>query len=461
MPVIHMVKAVALSAVAALGVVTALSAQQPLSDLGVETNVAEKFAVRNVTATRLLDPWDIQWGPDRQLWGTERGAKAVIRINPVDGTKTTIGTIDEAMLRDTQDGVLGLALHSGLLTPRGPNHVYVSFVYDADPGEPRVRRMTLRRYVYNVATRKLTEPVDLLTNLPSSNDHAGGRLVFGGDQKVYLTIGDLAANHLSHPCEVNRAQELPTAAQVAARNWEAYQGKILRINPDGSVPADNPVIGGVRSHVFSVGHRTPQGLAFAAGKLYEAEHGPSTDDEVNQIRAGGNYGWPNVAGYQDDRSYVFANWSASSPQPCASLGFNPLRAPPSVPQQKESSWKHPDFVPPMQSFFAVGPEYDFGKRGNAVIAASGLDVYTSPTIPGWANSVLVASLKFGTVFRVKLSADGTAAVGKPVAYFTSENRFRDIAISADGREIFVSIDNWGAPNAHPGTILGFTYQGQK
>lgn len=454
-----MVKAVALSVAAGLGVVAALSAQQPFADLGVETTVAEKFAVRSVAASRLLDPWDIQWGPDGQLWGTERGAKAVIRVNPVDGAKTTIATIDEALLRDTQDGVLGLALHSGLLTARGPHYVYVSFVYDADPGEPRVRRMTLRRYAYNAATKTLEAPLDLLTNLPSSNDHVGGRLIFGGDQKVYLAIGDLAANQVGHQCEVNRAQELPTAEQIAARNWVTYQGKILRINPDGSVPADNPMIGGVRSHVFSVGHRTPQGLAFAAEKLYEAEHGPSTDDEVNQIRAGGNYGWPYVAGYQDDRSYVFANWSASSPQPCASLTLN-SSPPASVPQQKETSWKHPDFVPPLQSFFAVGPEYDFGKRGSAAIAASGLDVYTSPTIPGWANSVLVASLKFGAVFRVKLSPDGTAAVGKPVAYFTSENRFRDIAISPDGREIFVSIDNWASKD-NPGTILAFTYLGQK
>lgn len=456
----HMAKVAAAIAAATLIVGSALSAQHPLSDLGIEIDVAERFQIRVVNATPFLDPWDIQWGPDRQLWGTERGAKAVIRIDPVNGAKTTLVTIEEALLRDTQDGVLGLALHSGLLTPAGPNYVYVSFVYDADPGAPHLRRMTLRRFTYNAATKTLGSPVDLLTNLPSSDDHAGGRMVFGPDQKIYLTIGDLAANHLTHPCEVNRAQDLPTAKHVAARNWETYQGKILRINLDGSIPADNPLLSGVRSHVFSIGHRNPQGLAVGAGKLYAAEHGPSTDDEVNQIRAGGNYGWPNVAGYQDDRSYVFANWSASAPQPCPGPGFNPLWAPPSVPQQKESSWSHPAFVPPVQSFFAVGPEYDFAKRGNAVIAAAGLDVYTSRAIPGWANSVLVASLKFGTVFRVKLTPDGAAAAGKPTAYFASENRYRDIAISPDGREIFVSIDNW-ASKENPGRILAFRYLGPK
>ena len=87
---------------------------------------------------------------------------------------------------------------------------------------------------------------------------------------------------------------------------------MLRLNLDGSIPSDNPMIGGVRSHIYSYGHRNPQGLVFAPdGKLYESEHGPNTDDEVNLIRAGGNYGWPHVAGYRDDQSYAYANWSAS------------------------------------------------------------------------------------------------------------------------------------------------------
>jgi hypothetical protein len=88
----------------------------------------------------------------------------------------------------------------------------------------------------------------------------------------------------------------------------------------------NPIIAGVRSHIYSYGHRNPQGLAFAPdGKLYESEHGPNTDDEVNVIRAGGNYGWPHVAGYQDDQSYAYANWSASKGVPCESLTFTAYR----------------------------------------------------------------------------------------------------------------------------------------
>ena len=111
---------------------------------------------------------------------------------------------------------------------------------------------------------------------------------------------------------------------------------------DGAIPADNPTIDGVRSHIYAYGLRNPQGLSFGpTGLLYASEHGPSTDDEVDLIRAGKNYGWPHVAGYNDDRSYAYANWSASAPAPCASLKFDSLKLPPSVPAVKESDLAAP------------------------------------------------------------------------------------------------------------------------
>ena len=131
-------------------------------------------------------------------------------------------------------------------------------------------------------------------------------MAIGPDLKLYLTRGDGGANWINNPCLPNLAQSLPTAAQVASRDWSTYLGKILRLNLDGTIPADNPLLNGVRSHVYSYGHRNPQGLQFGpTGLLYSSEHGPSTDDELNLIAAGGNYGWPHVAGYRDDRVYVF------------------------------------------------------------------------------------------------------------------------------------------------------------
>jgi PQQ-dependent dehydrogenase (s-GDH family) len=431
-------------------------APNPLAALGVQTAPPESFSVR-VVVSGLLDPWEVLWGPDDRLWVTERSAKQIIRIDPATGAKTTLVAIPESYRDDSQDGVLGLVLHSGFLKTPGQDFAYVSFVYNA-ASEPKVdRRMRLRRYTYDARTQTLADPLDLLTNLPSNDDHAGGRLAFGPDQKLYMTIGDLAGNNNWNACRPNRAQELPTADDINARRWEAYQGKVLRINLDGSIPVDNPTLSGVRSHVFTYGHRNAQGLAFAPdGKLYSAEQGPSTDDELNLLRAGKNYGWPHIAGARDDRSYVYANWSATSPPPCNALAFDPLTAPASVPQQKETAWEHPDFTPPLRTFFTVDATYNFKGQGNATIAPSGTTVYAAAGIPGWANSVLIASLNRGGIFRVKLGADGAAATGPTAMYFAARTRYRDVAVSPDGRTIYASTDK-GFSAEYPGSILAFSY----
>ena len=272
-----------------------------IQDPTLVTNPPEHFSMR-VVASGLEGPWELTWGPDEQLWATERKGRRVIRINPADGTRSTLLTVHEVHQSVQQDGLLGLALHPDFL--RGSDDVFLVFTYDDAPGPALARRLAIRKYHYNQATRTLGNPEDVITGLPTHDDHVGGRLAIGPDRKLYLTIGDQGSNFGSNRCNANHAQDLPTADQVKAKDWSNYQGKILRINFDGSIPADNPEINGVRSHVFSYGHRNPLGLVFGPnGFLYESEHGPSTDDEVNLIEGGRNYGWPNVAGYRDDKSY--------------------------------------------------------------------------------------------------------------------------------------------------------------
>jgi PQQ-dependent dehydrogenase (s-GDH family) len=418
----------------------------------------ERFSLR-VAATGLENPWQMRWGPDARMWVTERTGKRVVRINPADGSRRVAVTIADALQRHGQDGVLGLALHPDLLKTRGADFVYVALTHDADPGPAEVRRLMIRRYTYDPGTESLGTPTDVLDNLPAGEDHISGRLVFGLDQKLYLTIGDQGYNQLTLYCTPIRSQELPTADDVRAGNFQRYEGKTLRFGLDGSIPADNPVLGGVRSHVYSYGHRNAQGLIQAPdGALYASEHGPSMDDELNLIRPGRNYGWPFVAGYRDDRVYVYANWSLSAPAPCSTLKFNDIVAPPGVPQQKETAWNDPGFLPPLKTFFTVGPEYMFAQQGNATIAPSGIDVYTTTTggIPGWARSVLVTGLIRGTVYRVKLNDAGDAAIGATVEYFKGRDRYRDVLVAPDGRTIFVATD--ATSREHPGAILAFTYQ---
>lgn len=431
--------------------------QTPSADEVVTPTGPEAFDMR-IASTGLTNPWQMRWGPEGFIWVTERTAGRITRVDPATGARRVAVDIPEAIQRHTQDGVLGLALSPTLSTPAGPHTVYVAFTYDADPGPAEVRRLKVRRYTYSAATAILSQPVDIIEGLPAGNDHISGRLAFGTDGKLYLTLGDQGLGQLAAYCEPIHAQDLPTAAEIQQRDWHSYVGKILRINLDGSIPTDNPLIAGVRSHVFSYGHRNAQGLAVAPnGRIYASEHGPSMDDELNVIRAGGNYGWPYVAGYQDDRVYVYADWSRSAPQPCASLPWDAIVAPSSVPQQKESAWSSPDFVPPIRTFFTVSAAYSFSAQGNAVIAPSGIAVYSSPTgIPGWTDSVLVTSLTRGAVYRVKLDASGAAATGPSLEYFKTLSRYRDVLVSPDGRTIYLATDS--TSKEHPGAIVAFTFR---
>ncbi|MDX6708748.1 MAG: quinoprotein glucose dehydrogenase [Solirubrobacteraceae bacterium] len=312
------------------------------------TAEAESFSSR-VLATGFGNPWEITWGPDGFLWVTEQDTGQVSRVRPSDGSTTTLLDISEVFQTDpgAQDGLLGLALDPDWSHGHGYRRVYVAYAYDANPSPETVDdRVKIRSYAYRSDSQRLTDPVDIITGMPAGNDHNSGRLRFGPDGKLYYTIGEHGANQYKNVCKPIRSQDLPTAEQISASDWQTYQGKILRLNRDGSIPPDNPVIGGVRSHIYSYGHRNAQGIAFGPGeRLYSVEHGPKTDDELNLIQPGGNYGWPHVVGYRDDQSYTYANWSASEGVPCSALTYSDYAIPSSVPQQHESDWSDPNSSP--------------------------------------------------------------------------------------------------------------------
>ncbi len=216
------------------------------------------FSMR-IVASGLGAPWEVVLGPDDQLWVTERTGRRIIRVNPGTDTVTLALDLTSASYDPKEswhEGVLGLALHPDLLKKAGRDYVYVAFTYDADPGPALLRKLKLQRYTYDAVKQTLVSPIDLITNVPAHDDHGGGRVAFGPDEKLYLTRGDSGGNWLANYCTPIKSQDLPTAAQVAARDWSLYEGKILRLNLDGSIPTDNPALNGVQSHVYSV--RPPQ-----------------------------------------------------------------------------------------------------------------------------------------------------------------------------------------------------------
>lgn len=415
--------------------------------------------VKRVLAEDLGSPWEIAWGPDAWLWVTDRSGRRVIRIQPSDGSVRVALELDEARSEGTQDGLLGMALHPALLSSMNQDFVYVAYSYDTAAG----RRFKIRRYGYDASSETLAAPTDILTDLPASTDHNGGRLLIGPDAKLYYTVGDQGENQFERKCNLDRAQELPTLDQMSARDYQAYQGKILRMNLDGSIPADNPVLSGVRSHIFTFGHRNPQGIAFgtSGGKphlLYSSEQGPKSDDELNLLQAGRNYGWPLVAGFRDDKAYVYANWSAAPN--CTQLGYSDYTLPENVPQQKETEFSDPNFVEPLMTFYTVDSNHQFEDpkcAGHAnicwpTIAPSSLEFYSGAqqALTGWTDSLLITSLKRGTVFRVPLRADGQAVDGEATPLFKTTNRYRDVAINPDGQTFYVLTDSQGFTSSSDG-----------
>ena len=222
---------------------------------GVEI-IASKFQPR-VVASDLGAPWEITYGADDHLWITERKAAQITRLDPASGEKTTLFRFDDAYTGETShEGVLGMALDLA------GGRVYVAYVYDGDAGDALDRRMRVTRLSYDAATNTLGQPETVIEGLIAGDDHNAGRLKIGPDGMLYLTQGDHGANQFGNFCKPVGAQDLPTAEQVAAGDYANYQGKVLRMTPDGGIPDDNPEIAGVRSHVYTYGHRNPQGIVF-------------------------------------------------------------------------------------------------------------------------------------------------------------------------------------------------------
>lgn len=441
---------------------------------------------KKVLISGLANPWEITWGPDNMLWVTERSGKRIVRVNPESGVKQEAITIPEVSAPGGQDGLLGLALDPQLLKGRDRVYAYYTYTDRTKPADARVTDAAspyrnlygkIVRLKYDRKTGTLSKPVTLISGLPAGNDHNAGRLKVGPDGKLYLTIGDQGNNQLGNFCNPVLAQRLPTTDEVKAKDYAAYEGKSLRINPDGSVPSDNPKLNGVVSHVYTYGHRNTQGIDFGPdGTLYAAEHGPKTDDEIDVLTSGSNYGWPHVAGLRDNNAYQYARW-AEAKTPCSQLRFSDLAIEPSVPREPESAFTQP-FVEPIATLFTVPTGFNFEdpacKGINYIcwptVGISGVEFYGKGGIPGWDKVLLITTLKRGSIYVLPLTADGKKAAGKMSRYFRSENRYRDTAVNPDGKTIYAATDFEGLAESRtggvttkmqdPGAIIAYTYSGE-
>lgn len=449
---------------------TTPTVQAQVTPVEVPQGDASKFGFR-VLSTGLSNPWAMRWGPDDMIWVTERTSGEVTRVDPVSGAQQVLLTIPDVYTGPQHEGLLGMAFDPGLLQGIGKDFIYLGYTVNngtADAPDPAAR---IVRYTYDSAQQQLVDPQVLIDGMPAWNDHNAGRVVFGPDGKLYYSIGEQGANFGRNQRRPNMAQELPTQEEVDAKDWHTYSGKVLRLNTDGSIPGDNPVIKGVRSHIFTYGHRNPQGLAFGPNDtLYEAEHGPATDDELNILQPGGNYGWPRVAGHIDDKAYRYINWSQAPAD--ADLTVEPVPA--SIPQFAETDFKEP-MVDPIATYWTVPDDYPIGEICGYIcdptIAPSSIYPYEAGTdgIAEWDHSILITTLKHGTLYVQHLTPDGKGADGLPVAWLSTQNRYRDVILAPDNRTVFIATDAFGSAAQkfgqglntsilhNPGAILMFTY----
>jgi glucose/arabinose dehydrogenase len=217
-------------------------------------------------ATSTDVPWGLVTLPDGSILYAERDRFDIVHVAR-DGTQTVAGRVPNVAGTNGEGGLTGLEIGPTFATD------HWLYVFHTSPTDNRIVRI---RYVDG--RLDLAGEQVLLTGIARNRFHDGGRLRFGPDGRLYAGTGD-AQNGAS------------------AQNLRSLNGKILRINPDGTVPADNPF----GNAVWSYGHRNPQGLAFdAQGRLWSSELGESAMDELNLISKGGNYGWPACEGTSGD-----------------------------------------------------------------------------------------------------------------------------------------------------------------
>lgn len=230
-------------------------------------------------ATGLEAPWSIAFYGDTPLV-SERDSARILEIDG-SGALREVAVIKGVQSRG-EGGLLGIAVHEDTL-----------YAYFTAANDNRIERFSL---LGSPGALALGASETVLEGIPAAANHNGGRIAFGPDGMLYATTGDAAVPEL-------------------AQQIESLAGKILRMTPEGDVPADNPFSG---SLVLSFGHRNPQGLAWnEAGDLFASELGQNTWDELNLIEPGNNYGWPAVEGIAHEGDFIdpVQQWEPASASP--------------------------------------------------------------------------------------------------------------------------------------------------
>lgn len=300
-------------------------------------------------------PWDLAFAPDGRMFVTERVGNILLYASREPGAALLSNTSVASVRAEGEAGLMSVELD-----PAFPStgYVYVC-VSVTDEGQWRNQ---VRRYRMQGDTPVFDGYVIRRGMLAASN-HDGCRIRFGPDGKLWVTMGDAGVASL-------------------AQDPNSLNGKVLRVNSDGSIPGDNPVMPGAaeRTAVYTMGNRNPQGLTFqpATGTPFEVEHGDSTHDEINILVAGGNYGYPIARGPGGAGGFLDPAWSS----------------------------------------------------GGSTIATSGADFASGSAWASWSGSLFVAQLKAADLRRFTIS--GGVATQRDVLLAGRYGRLRTVRLGPDG-----------------------------
>lgn len=239
---------------------------------------AAPIPVATVVQGGLVIPWDLAFAPDGTMFVTERPGRIRIYASGAPGAALVSTTTVPNVRSEHESGLNGIAVDVNFATNR---FIYVCASRDLDgaTGSGAWTNQVLRYRV--TAQRTLADRVTLFDDALAAFQHNGCSVEMDATGHLWVGIGDARVTAL-------------------AQDPDSMNGKILRMERDGDVPPDNPIMPGAagRSHVYSMGHRNPQGIAFqpGTGRVYASEHGPGENDEINLIQPGGNYGWPCYTG---------------------------------------------------------------------------------------------------------------------------------------------------------------------
>jgi glucose/arabinose dehydrogenase len=357
------------------------SAAREASDQTVVNQAAPSLNVESVVRD-LATIWAIDFAPDGRIFLTERSG----RIRTVrDGVLDPEPWMSIDVVESGESGLMGLALDKEFATN---GFVYVAYTYATSGGGLQNRLVRLRE---DRGTGRGVFDSVLLDDARGGRVHDGARVKIGPDGKLYWTMGE-------------------SGSQDLAQSLDTLNGKILRLNLDGSIPADNPFPG---SPIYSYGHRNPQGLAWqpGTGLLFALDHGPSGQqsccDEVNLILPGQNYGWPRASGDQVAEGTV---------PPLIQSGPN-----------RDTIW-----APGGATFVTGGP---------------------------WVGSLLFVGLRGESLYRVTLDPAGQRSVVGLERHLQGQyGRLRDVVEGPDGA-LYLSTSNKdgrGRPNPGDDQLLRLT-----